>query len=218
MPVSPVPDAFVPAFAKLHEVSEEGFNALVRATEVLRSPSGMPDFAVLASESAGIDPKIAETLLNALLSLIAHAEQQGLDLDPLIDGIPTAEALGLRHSEQQILANRIRALVRHGPMSVLYKSVTLALQHERLFLDCGITTDVRPVFGDEIKDGLAAAVLTHSLRIDFRRAGTSDCFHVAVDQEDLLIMKATIDRALTKASSLRDTLESAGISNLTAQE
>ena len=218
MPVSPVPDAFVPAFAKLHEVSEDGFSALVRATEVLHSPSGISDFVALASKSAGIDHKIAATLLDALMSLIAHADEHGLDLGQLIDGISTAEVLGLDHPERQLLASRIRALVSHGPMHVLYKSVKLALQHERLFLDCGITTDVRPIFGDEITDGLAAAVLTHSLRIDFLRAGTRDCFHVALDQEDLLMMKETTDRALAKASSLRDTLESAGISNLTAQE
>ena len=218
MRVAGVPDAFVPAFTKLHEVSEEGFSALLRATEVLGSSSGASDFAALASESAGIDHKIAATLLDALLSLIAHADEQRLDLDQLIDGIPTAEALGLDRPEQQLLASRIRALARHGPMHVLYKSFKLALQHERLFLECGITTDVRPVFGDEITDGLAAAVLTHSLKIDFLRAGTRDCFHVALDQEDLLMMKETIDRALAKASSLRETLESAGISNLTAQE
>ena len=218
MPVSPVPDAFVPAFAKLHEVSEDGFSALVRATEVLHSPSGMSDFVALASKSAGIDHKIAATLLDALMSLIAHADEHGLDLGQLIDGISTAEVLGLDHPERQLLASRIRALVSHGPMHVLYKSVKLALQHERLFLDCGITTDVRPIFGDEITDGLAAAVLTHSLRIDFLRAGTRDFLHVALDQEDLMNMKETVERALAKASSLRDTLESAGISNLTAQE
>ena len=218
MPVSRVPDVFVLAFAKLHEISEDGFSALLRATEVLRSPTGVSDFAALASESAEIDHKIAATLLDALLSLIAHADEQGLDLDQLIDGIPAAEALGLDRPGQQLLASRIRALVRHGPMRVLYKGVNLTMQHERLFLECGITTDVRPVFGDEIEDGLAAAVLTHSLRIDFIRAGTRDCFHAALDQQDLVSMKATIDRALAKASSLRDTLESAGISNLTAQE
>ena len=218
MPVSAVPDAFVPAFARLHEVSEDGFSALVRATEVLHSPSGMSDFAALASESAGIDHKIAATLLDALMSLIAHADEQGLDLDQLIDEIPTAEVLGLDLPGRRLLASRIKALISHGPMHVLYKSVKLALQHERLFLDCRITTDVRPIFGDEITDGLAAAVLTHSLRIDFRRAGSRDFLHVALDQEDLMTMRETVDRALAKASSLRHTLESAGISNLTAQE
>ncbi len=213
-----VPDEFVPAFVKLQEVSEDDFRAVLQATEVLRSHSGMADFAALASESVGIDHGVATSLLGALMSLVGYAEDSNLDLDELIEVIPAAEELGLDPSEQELLASRIKTLVNHSPMRLLSKSVKMALQHERLFLDSQITTDLRPIFDDEITEGLAAAVLTHTLRIDFIRAGIPESLHVALDQNDLLNMRQTIDRALAKSSSLRDTLESAGISNLTIQE
>ena len=215
MPAVTVPDVYVSALVRLHEMAEEQFDALLVATEAIGRPSGVSAYLDLAHETAGIERPEAAILVEAILSMMAYAEDHGHDLDEMIEGVSASEQFGLGDSDSRRLAARIMSLIQHGPIRMLQKGAALALEHDRLFLDAQIVTDVRPVFGDDVEEGMAAAVLTHSLRIDFIQAGRNESFYVSLDPLDLKNMHQVVDRAINKSDFLGATLESAGIANFT---
>lgn len=215
MSAATVPDVYVSVLVRLHEITEDQFGALLEATEAIGRPSGVSAYLDLAHETAGIERSEAAILVETLLSMMAYGEDQGHDLDEMIRGVSASEQLGLADSDSERLAARIMGLIQHGPIQMLQKGAALALQHDRLFLDAQIITDVRPVFGDDVEEGMAAAVLTHSLRIDFVQAGRNESFYVTLDPLDLENMHQVVGRAINKSDFLGATLESAGIANLT---
>ena len=214
---SVVPDMHVAALLRLHEITEEQFGELVRATESIGKPSGIETYVDVA-ESSGIERETATLIVVALLSMLAFQGREDLDLKEMIDGISSSETLGLSTPESERLAERIKKLIGHGMVVALHKSFDISLSHERLFLGAQITSDIRPVFGDELQDGMAGAVLTHSLRIDFVQAGRNDNVYVTLDPSDLSALHQVVERATAKADSIATTLEAAGIANLTWSE
>ncbi|WP_420625415.1 hypothetical protein [Candidatus Poriferisodalis sp.] len=212
-----MPESFVPVLAHLHETPKENFETLYAAVDVLGEPSGIADFAERAGQLAGMSADAAQALLSMLLSTVARAEVGDFDLGELVDDMAASEALGLGDDDQQRLALRVKRLVDHRSTQILHKSLALMREHHSVFLDARIVTDIRPVFGGEVSEGLDAVVLTHSLKVDYVQEGRRSSFHVALDQSDLQVMKSVVERAIDKAGSLRQTLESAGISNLTLE-
>ncbi len=214
---SVVPDIYVAPLLRLQEITEEQFGDLVGATESIGKPSGIGTYLDVA-ESSGIETGTAAKIVETLLSILAFQGREGLDLEEMIDGISSSETLDLSDSESERLAERIKQLIGHGMVIALHKSFDISFSHERLFLDSQITSDIRPVFGDEIEDGMAAVVLTHSLRIDFIQAGRKDSVYVTLDPSDLSALHQVVERASAKADSIATTLEDAGIANLTWSE
>lgn len=217
MTTQQLPAAFVPVLAKLNDISPEGYEALCTAVEALDEPSGIVEFVERAGHLVELTADEARALLSMMLSTAAHAETSELDISELSDEMASSEALNLENESQQRLATRIKYLVEQRSTQVLHKSLALMQEHQSVFLDARILTDIRPVFGGEVSEGLDAVVLTHSLKIDFVREGKRKSFYLALDQSDLRVMKTTIERAIDKATSLRETLETAGIANLTLE-
>lgn len=217
MPSLNVPDAYAAALLSLHKIGDDQFAAVLDAIDALGGPSGTHAFAAAADASAQIGEETAETLLQVLLSIVDHAERQQEHPGGLIAEIAASPDLGLSDPDQERLARRVETLVGRSPTRLLHKSLSLLREHDSVFLDGKIVTDIRPVFGDEVSDGAETAVLTHSLKIEFVRADRRDYFYVALDQDDLLRMKEAIDRAIAKTASLTKTLKSAGISTPTLE-
>ncbi|MXY10422.1 MAG: hypothetical protein F4Z00_05290 [Acidimicrobiaceae bacterium] len=217
MPALNVPDAYAAALLSLHEIDDDEFAAVLDAIDVLRGPSGISAFARAAGASAQIGEQTAETLLQVVLSIVDHGERQQGDPDDLIAEIVASPDLGLDEPSQARLLHRVQTLVGSSPTRLFHKSLLLLQEHDSVFVDTKIVTDIRPVFGDDISDGAETAVLTHSLKIEFFRAGRRDHFYVALDHDDLLSMKEAIDRAIAKTASLTKTLRSAGISTPTLE-
>jgi hypothetical protein len=58
------------------------------------------------------------------------------------------------------------------------------------------------------------AVVVHSLKIVFHDAGSHSEIYLALDSADIAKLKAVLERAETKAASLKSLLEDKQISNL----
>ena len=212
-----MPEEFVPVLMMLHGVSQESYEALRDAVDVLGKPSGIAEFADLASGSGGVSVEEAQALLSMMLSTLARADVGDFDLDELVGQMAATSSLGLGDDERGDLAVRVKGLIDRRSTQLLHKSLALMREHESIFLDARIMTDIRPVFGGDVSEELDAVVLTHSLKIDFIEEGRRRRFHVALDQSDLQVMKSVLERAIEKATSLRQTLESADIANLTLE-
>src|SRR5207253_649802 len=84
------------------------------------------------------------------------------------------------------------------------KVYDLSTGDERTFCHARILTDLRPVFGPNLEDGPKAMLVVHHLKLAYH--GDSDKhqeFHISLDADDLETLKKIIERAETKAKSLK---------------
>ncbi len=115
------------------------------------------------------------------------------------------------------VVERLSELLELKALNILEtKAEELKSEYEHTFCDCRIFTDLRPVFGGNPQESPSAMLLVHMLRMGYHDSNENRHkeFHIALDSSDLFALKEAIERAETKAKSLKASLEAAGIKSL----
>lgn len=97
-------------------------------------------------------------------------------------------------------------LLPEGPIAIGAKASELLVEKPNILLKTRIITDVRPVFDDSGKK-IQCVVPSHTMIIRFVDAGDLDEFHVAMDIEDLRLMRDHLERAIEKERVIRSELD-----------
>lgn len=159
--------------------------------------------ALLVGDQAG-------GLLDALLTLLAL--QRYLPHLPLADPVPLAErashmpGLDLADNIRAQLEQRVDALLRARTLLVVDRAQDLLREVPYSFVDARIITDVRPLFIDPPSEPPAGAIITQTLRLEYRSEHTSQdvsTLFIALDDKNLLTIREALDRAADKMTSLR---------------
>jgi hypothetical protein len=111
------------------------------------------------------------------------------------------------------------ALALHRSVGTAAKTGQVMTQHEHVFTNARLLTDVRPVFHPDVDDIPDAAVIVHMLRITERDASNkrSDTYY-ALDSNDIRRLKAIIERAIKKEDTIRKMMSKSNIETLDPQE
>ena len=122
----------------------------------------------------------------------------------------------IRITEQnrKAVTDRISTLLEMESLNVIQtKAQELKGEYEHEFCDVRIFTDLRPVFRSNVADAPETMLLVHMLKLGYHDAheGRHREFYVSLDVNDLASLKAAIERAETKAKSIRSRLKSAGL-------
>lgn len=104
----------------------------------------------------------------------------------------------------------IRVVWRSRVLRASIKAWTLISDHDKLYLSSRIFTDIRPVFEDDVAEPMLASLVMHSLKITLRVNGKSESIYIAVDNQDLMELKNTVDRAIKKAKVVTTEIVSGG--------
>lgn len=211
-----VPSVFADALMPLRDMDDDQFGRLLDAANV--ALNGATAFASCASETTDLEQQQAQHLLDALIAVVIFAEESGENIKDVIRDLSETSSEDAKEPDSQRLRARIASLVEHEQVKILHKSVAVSLEHDRLYMDSRIITDIRPVFSDEVRDGVKGAMLTHVLRIDALHAGQRESYYVALDKQDLASLKSAVLRAEEKDMELQATLEVAKIPRLVSSE
>ncbi|MBN4005479.1 hypothetical protein [Nostoc sp. LPT] len=97
------------------------------------------------------------------------------------------------------------------PLDILDKASDLLIEHERIFSDSRIVTDIRPVFDSETERKVEAVILIHTLKIQYRDAEGTKEFYVVLDSDDLENLHEQIIIAIDNRQALGSVLKKAEI-------
>ena len=121
----------------------------------------------------------------------------------------------MRSDEVPELERRFQQLLQSRGLQSAAKAISLRTDFPNTFCDSKILTDLRPVFGDDAQRPPSAAIITHTLKIDYHGTNRKHQeFYVTLDADDLNTLASAIQRARQKASSLRGLLNRAGTVDL----
>lgn len=145
---------------------------------------------------------------------------------PLVDAAPNPATLAndfvqsLREFEKEAVATvdeeqienfrqfLARALALHSTLGVSAKALRLMRQHQYVYGMAEIFSDIRSVFSpDSPSLRPDAGVVVHQLKIHAHSSVNSKDFYVAMDHSDLIQLKETVERALTKHKTLVEVMK-----------
>jgi len=125
--------------------------------------------------------------------------------------------LHVDNGNESAVADRLSQLLSVESLNVLEtKAQELKLEYEHAFCDCRIFTDLRPIFGGNVSDSPDTMLIVYTLKVGYHDSHENRHreIHIALDAGDLASLRAAIERAETKAKSVRTRLGSAGIKSL----
>lgn len=214
MALPKLPEQYAPAFVRLSQVDDSQFDDFLEAVERPRASIKAAHVLAAAREHLGFTDAEATLFYRAFISLLRFSENTGENLDELLDLISTSSDLESEVDSADVYRARLERLTKDSVLGILQKGNTLALEHDRILTDGRVLTDIRPVFGDDVDIGMRTVLVTHVLKLESYRNENTETHYFALDEDDLSYLRNTIDRALAKAISIRETLEAAELSFL----
>jgi hypothetical protein len=203
-----IPDRFVPGLTAIAALPDDTLAALHRA--FAETPDSLATDRLVDHVTAAV-PQLsddARDITEALLSLIALLPEDGSQALQLAQDVANSGDLDISPDTRAGFAERLGTLLDFECLMLAARATDLVAEHERVFHDARVLTDVRPVFGRDANQGPKAAVLISTLKIDFHPiSGEVDSLFFALDRADLSRLRMVVDRALTKHDSLHKMLE-----------
>ncbi len=196
---------------KVLALDYESFWALISALEdapIALVPSKLAP--QLASRIGSISQGDLEEIIPTLLSLCTLRDEFGFSTSEVAEDASRAVE-DASDEDRERLKDRFAQLLDLEPLNVLAKSGALLINQQRWMQRVQILTDLRPVFSPEPKDSLRAAVIVHTLKLSYFEDGEAREFFVAMDANDLRDLSKQIERAISKAESLRSVLDAAKV-------
>jgi hypothetical protein len=205
-----IPKQYRLGFEKLSALSKV---ALATLLEVLRKEKPALVRAELAEHVATKIPDVKEEdviqILDALIGLYWGRQSMGLSINEFAD-LLASQAFDANDPKRANFKKYLGDLLAVEPLVVTSKALDILTEHEHTVHDLRIITDLRPIFKEDPPQKPvnlpAAAVITHTLKISYRRGTQVDEFFLALDDNDIALLKTLIKRAEAKKASLKKVL------------
>lgn len=211
MPGLRVPSEYEPGIVIIRSLSDSDISSVI---EVLKSASLPSDPNEIIPLLKKVLPKLpsedVENFFETLYSLYlfrAHSDVSiGLFVHDLSEAIGETENPKLRITdpkEQALLRARLESLLTVRPFSTISKAHGLRYDFANLFWDAKIFSDIRPVWNGDATKPPEGVVITHTLKLEYHRAGGRGEIYVHVDSDDIERLLAVLRRAQDKDATLK---------------
>jgi hypothetical protein len=211
-----IPKEAIPVLRTIIELDQKSFDSAL--TVIASESPTLKIFQFIKRISPKLDGQTEESILEILaviIPLYAIKENKGVSLQQLVEDICVAAAdladEKFPIGKIDLLKLRLKSLLSlDKPLAVIAKANEVMTQHEKLFCEPRIFSDIRSVF-TETPDSASGAMVVHMLQIGFHQLGKHKDFYVAMDNDDLKKLKEAIERAERKTLALRTSIEKSNV-------
>lgn len=211
-----VPKEYHSIFDELVALDEARYQALIAALSI-EAPLSKRSLAESMAQTCGWDPQGAGSMLEALLSLstvrVFHNLTEADVAEALAESWENAQQTAL----PDLFRERVEAVLASRAVAIMSHASEITSEHQNVFQSARILTDIRPVFWPG-PDEVVGAVLTQTLKIDYYHGTEPRTFFVALDGEDLIKLRAVLERAERKTASALHLFEQADLPRIDPTE
>ena len=218
--ITTIPAPYRAGFTKIKGLSPSDFELVATALEKASVAGGLKGLTSAVIERV---PKLkrqeTETVLRTLFSLSVFVTDEDTSLSENISSLATViqtsgiPNLALSDEERSEFERRLERLLRIKAVSIASKVQKLGYEYPNTFREAMILTDMRPVF-DKPEDRPVGCTISHTLQIQYHEGSDHKEFYVTLDADDLESLKKAVQRAETKASSIKTVLKMANLPDL----
>lgn len=210
-----VPKQFLQGFEKLKRLDEASLATLLAVLRSEQPALFREDFAEkAASRLPSVSAADAKEIIGTLLGFYWGRESAGLSTSDFVDAL-VAQHFAAGDARADLMKRYLREFLGTESLIVTSKAFDVLTEHEHTVHDLRIITDLRPIFKEssleEPVSAPAAAVITHTLKISYHRGREVAEFFLALDDQDIGLLKQLFERAAAKEDSLKRLLEQSGI-------
>lgn len=212
-----IPEQHTGLLKRLSELPQsdlDEINAAVGSLEPNLSPSSMGKRLAAVTS---LDVDFAQSLLRAATGMYWGLATSGMTTGKFASQL-TAEMrkrLDERDSEDEKWSRFEHflgtLLAQDRSIGIAAKGLRLLFDHQRTFEAATIATDLRPVFIGDSDGEIGAAIIAHELKIAYRNGDASRHIYLALDSEDIQLLKRALERAESKEKAIASLAASAEI-------
>jgi hypothetical protein len=213
LPEIELPQEALAEFHKIATVGDAAFDSLLVAIKSTDATLRGRQFSKNVAEKVPlIDKGDVGSILGAAVVLYVIRRKSDMTLSPqeiaggIVNSPLFAESKQFTPTLRDVLSERIVKLLDcDKSIGVTSKALDVMTEHERVYCNARILSDIRPVFATapETADG---AVIIHNLQIGFHFNGKHREIYIALDSGDIKQLKAIIERAEKKDTALQSIL------------
>jgi hypothetical protein len=213
-----IPERYREDLAKLAQLEPEPAKKMV---EVL---SDAPKFAPVSAlvgrvaEAAGVTRDDAGRFLVAALSAVSQLNPPTWPAERVAEELGGSSDLKLTEKQKKAFVKLLQDLMSLPAVITSAKASDILTDHEHVFSDARVFTDIRSIFPEDPQDEPSGAVIVEMLKIQHFTNGEQQSFYVALDLSDLLDLKQVIERALQKTESVMARLDAANLEYFSPEE
>lgn len=217
MPVTFLPEKIVITLSTLAGASEEAkavlFEKLNAIPLSVRQQLDLIRTVQSISElGGGLNSELGKVLVSMFGRMQSEYASATEFVNSLIEYLRTSYVDYFPDDSLDRLADLLIRLLSIEKLKLGQNAQSLHTEFERLFADARIMTDVRPLFSEDPKAPPRAAVLAHTLRIDFSSSSSPDGqLYFALDDSDLDGLLEQVKRAKEKSQTLKALLKQTNI-------
>ena len=186
--------------------------------EIIKKSTNVPhadDFAKHYAAVTNIERKEADKIISVLFKLYNLYDTSGEDIDSnvltLIDAIKEIDKKEIKKvsaTDFELFSLFLKDILSlHDTLGVRAKAYRLMPQHQHIFRRSEIYSDIRAVFRPDKPDiKPSAAVIVHSLKIDYYEDYEEKAFYFGLSENDLRQSMNTVERAIKKHECLKRTI------------
>jgi len=208
------PESIILGFERISKLSSS--QALIIAKELNSSQFGLDSDKVV--ESLKTETELKEIGQDVLISIVKTVysllridyksdEEKQKRINDLSDSVAeqvAEEARGISIDADKLMEHLLTFLSISGKIKSTIKGFQLLQDNQRNMVGSKINTDVRIVFEEDIDNTMIEnAVIVHNLMIEYLGGSKIKEAFFALNTNDLLDLKDTIERAIRKESILR---------------
>jgi len=204
-----VPESQEDALARLVHLEREQHVALSRALHEAKAGFSIVGLAHRVSEASGLDPRAVYDVVRLLAMLYRVRDREQVSPEEFLSEVERAakETGRADLTETSIdwhdVRQRVAELLSHTQsLGVTAKALDVLTEHERVFCDARVLTDIRPVFAPDVNQAPDALLLVHELRLSFHHGDEVEAIFIAMDSTDLRALRDVLERASKKEASL----------------
>ncbi len=215
------PQQYLPQIQAFIELPEERIQGFIKALANAGSKFNAFDLAVDVSKATKVPRRITLGVIQACAAFYRERERLGISLEKFLDEqvAPSLKNVLAKPGGDESAAPWIKfrtflmsALALHETVGTAAKTGFVMTDHERIFVDARIMTDIRPIFHPDVSEKPNAAVLVHMLRITTRDVlGNEKAQSFALDANDIRVLKQLADRAISKEETLTELMKNSGV-------
>lgn len=214
-----VPRRYEEGFVKIRDLSEGSTQELLDALDQLPATYNEGSLSQAVANAVDTIPASdVEEIVPALLSIYSYLDYSRAAISEVAEGVAqdirdkefedSVEALERRSS----FVDRLSQLLSADSLKMAVRAGVLALQNERPLQEARVLTDIRPIFEpDQPEEPPAGAVIIHTLKVSYWADNDTRDIFVALDTGDVEKLAEQLERAKSKAGSLRSVLKAAQI-------
>lgn len=218
--ITTIPAPYRLGFANIKKLTPAEVDSLVAALEKAPYSRRMTEVtSVVLKNSPTLSRTDVDSILRALYSLCVFLGDEETPLSEHLSDLTNAmqasgrSELALSESEKIDFEKRLSRFLSVKTLAISSKVQRLRLEYPNTLHDAMIVSDIRPIF-DKPNERPVGCAIAHTLEIEYHESGEHKEFHVVLDNEDLQKIKKVIQRAETKAQSLKALLKEANLPDL----